>query len=98
MDMFEMSWKFGSEERIAGMRYRKEPFVLNFADMVAQLNEEAAAFAKDGGKVARINMDIAPPGAPLGDVRPASSGPQSFGFRVEFENGFVGYFMAEPVS
>ena len=50
-----------------------------------------------GHNIARINMVAAPPDAGLGDVRPSSSAPVSFGVRIGPPEGGI-YFMAVPVG
>lgn len=69
-----------------------------FADAKGVIEHAAMFNEVHGNQVAWINMSIAPPAAPLGDVRPASSGPVSFGVRIEDAvSGAVRYIMAEPV-
>lgn len=96
MGKFSMYCKFGPKAQIGDVSYREVSPAMSYAEMKEELDGKVAVFNEVGAKVSRINMDIAPPDAPLGDVRPSSSGPVSFGIRVEFANGFIGYFMAEP--
>lgn len=63
-------------------------------DFLLKLEE---MFQRDGRQVDRINFNVAPPDAGLGDVRPSSSGPVSFGIRVSSPIQDRGlYFWAVP--
>jgi hypothetical protein len=75
--------------------YTSAPLGLDRARSI--VDDQFKAAQKSGFPVRTINMNVAPTEAGLGDVRPLSSGPVSFGIGFEGYEGDSYYTLIEPV-